>query len=37
MVYVKPIREPEGLLIPVEYKYDSFGIYQGRCVAVDYG
>lgn len=29
--------EPEGLVIPVEFKRDSFGVLDGRIVAIDYG
>lgn len=29
--------EREGYTVPAEYKRDSFGLYQGRVVAVDYG
>ena len=29
--------DAEGWLVPVEDKLDSFGWYQGRIVAIDYG
>lgn len=29
--------EPEGMMIPAEYKLDSFGVLNGRIIAVDYG
>jgi hypothetical protein len=29
--------EPASGLVPVEYKRDSFGVLDGRIVAVDYG
>jgi predicted GH43/DUF377 family glycosyl hydrolase len=29
--------EPEIMIIPAEYKRDSFGVLDGRIVAVDYG
>lgn len=29
--------EPEGMVIPAEYKQDSFGVLNGQVVAVDYG
>jgi hypothetical protein len=29
--------EPPSGLVPVEYKRDSFGVLDGRIVALDYG
>lgn len=37
MLDYEAFRQQKDYVVPVENKYDSFGLYDGRIVAVDYG